>query len=272
MKVTIAFVLCIFLSTAFSDQGTQVASTKDEIPAADRNIANDEENNDAEAQIADQTLRGRKKDQESNTKDESDALIADRNIANDEETNDAEAQIADRRPRPRRPKSRRRKKNSSDESADVSPLPFNLRDYSSDKFKRSMTDAERSDENENSSDKFTLNGDAAAQIADRPLGDENDDAEDVEEDEEYEDDEEYDDEEEDEDDEEEDEYEDYEDDEEYDDEEEDEDDDEDYAYHYIVHDNQSDDDDLEKIVEVYSNDQIPDEVIEKIVADDAYYM
>merc|ERR1719320_130753 len=127
-------------------------------------------------------------------------------------------------------------------TADVSPLPFNLRDYSSKKISQ-----------------IPLDGD------DADRGDENDDAEDVDED-----DEEYDDEEEDED----------KDDEEYDDEEEDEDkdeeedeeDDEDYAYHYIVHDNQSDDDDLEKIVEVYSNDEIPDLVIGKIVADDAYYM
>ena len=167
--------------------GAQVASTKDAIPAADRNIV-----------LID--------DQASIIKDESDVFISD--------------------------------KANTGNTADVSPLPFNLRDYSSKKISQ-----------------IPLDGD------DADRGDENDDAEDVEEDEEYE-------------------YEDYEDDEEYDDEEEDEDkdeeedeeDDEDYAYHYIVHDNQSDDDDLEKIVEVYSNDEIPDLVIGKIVADDAYYM
>ena len=169
--------------------GAQVASTKDTIPAADRNIV-----------LID--------DQASIIKDESDVFISD--------------------------------KANTGNTADVSPLPFNLRDYRFHSKKISQ---------------IPLDGD------DADRGDENDDAEDVEEDEEYE-------------------YEDYEDDEEYDDEEEDEDkdeeedeeDDEDYAYNYIVHDNQSDDDDLEKIVEVYSNDEIYDLVIGKIVADDAYYM
>jgi len=287
MKLLFSFVFCILLSIAFCDEGPQTSSRKDvfsslyyhgDMATDDVNDDtplsvmahaylrhNDERNSEDMKLVAEDTENDKffperrygDNDAKINSDDVADN-VADGDDGPPDNVADGDDDVADENDEffPERLPRRRRRRGDNDAKINSDDVADNVAD-GDDGPPDNVADGDDdvADENDGSSDNVADGDDDVADDNDDVADEDDEEDDDVADDDEEEDDDAADDDEEEEDDAADD-----------DEEEEDDENDEEFTYHYIVYDQDPNND--EQIKEFYASDEIPDEVIEKIIADD----